>query len=154
MDYKYIEQLLERYWQAETTLEEENILRTFFSQKDVPAMFLPYRDLFVVQHEDRKEAVLSDDFDERLKEAIGYQQSVKARTLSLTARLRPLFKAAAIVAIVITMGNAIESALQEKDSLQEGIAADINRISEGFSVAQGDSITIDTLRKVTSKPTE
>ena len=29
MDYKYIEQLLERYWQGETTLQEENILRSF-----------------------------------------------------------------------------------------------------------------------------
>ena len=37
MDYKYIEQLLERYWNCDTTLEEEQILRTFFSQKEVPA---------------------------------------------------------------------------------------------------------------------
>ena len=36
MDYKYINQLLERYWAAETTLEEEKILRTFFSQTDIP----------------------------------------------------------------------------------------------------------------------
>ena len=27
MDYKYIEQLLERYWEGETTLQEESILR-------------------------------------------------------------------------------------------------------------------------------
>ena len=32
MDYKYIEQLMERYWNAETSLEEESILRSFFSQ--------------------------------------------------------------------------------------------------------------------------
>ena len=43
MDYKYIEQLLERYWNAETTLEEENILRTFFCQKDIPAEMEPLR---------------------------------------------------------------------------------------------------------------
>lgn len=36
MDYKYINQLLERYWRCETSLEEEDILRSFFSQKDVP----------------------------------------------------------------------------------------------------------------------
>ena len=30
MDYKYIEQLLERYWNCETSLEEEQILRAFF----------------------------------------------------------------------------------------------------------------------------
>ena len=31
MDYKYIKQLLERYWVCETSLEEEEILRTFLS---------------------------------------------------------------------------------------------------------------------------
>ena len=37
MDYRYIEQLLERYWNCATTPEEEEILRTFFRQSDVPA---------------------------------------------------------------------------------------------------------------------
>ena len=46
MDYKYIEQLLERYWRCETSLQEEEILRAFFSQEDIPAALLPYRDLF------------------------------------------------------------------------------------------------------------
>jgi len=39
MDYKYIEQLLERYWRCETSLQEEEILRLFFSQEEVPADF-------------------------------------------------------------------------------------------------------------------
>ena len=36
MDYKYIEQLLERYWNCETSTEEEQILRIFFQQKAIP----------------------------------------------------------------------------------------------------------------------
>ena len=36
MDCKYIEQLLERYWQCETSLEEEAQLRAFFNGSDVP----------------------------------------------------------------------------------------------------------------------
>ena len=47
MDYKYIEQLMERYWRGETSLEEEDILRAFFSQDNVPAELLCYRSLFV-----------------------------------------------------------------------------------------------------------
>ena len=46
MDYKYIEQLMERYWRCETSLQEEEILRSFFSQEDVPANLLPYKELF------------------------------------------------------------------------------------------------------------
>ena len=49
MDYKYIEQLLERYWQCETSLEEESELRSFFSEEEVPAHLLRYKELFVYQ---------------------------------------------------------------------------------------------------------
>ncbi len=43
MDYKYINQLLDRYWKAETSLEEEEILRAFFSQDELPAELKPYQ---------------------------------------------------------------------------------------------------------------
>lgn len=36
MDFNRIEELLEKYWNGETTLEEEKILRTFFNGGDVP----------------------------------------------------------------------------------------------------------------------
>ena len=49
MDYKYISQLLERYWNAETTLEEEEILKAFFRQDNVPADLLRYKALFSYQ---------------------------------------------------------------------------------------------------------
>ena len=47
MDYKYITQLLDRYWAAETSIEEERILRAFFSQTEVPEELKQYRSLFV-----------------------------------------------------------------------------------------------------------
>ena len=47
MDYKYIEQLLERYWRCETSLEEEAILKTFFNQTHIPSHLMPYKPLFV-----------------------------------------------------------------------------------------------------------
>ena len=41
MDSNYIEQLLERYWQCETSVEEEAQLRSFFRDEDVPAHLHP-----------------------------------------------------------------------------------------------------------------
>ena len=94
MDYKYIEQLLERYWNAETTLEEENILRTFFCQKDIPAEMEPLRPLFTAETEDS----LDDDFDARILAMIDEKpQTEKARRVTLTQRLMPLFKAASML---------------------------------------------------------
>lgn len=105
MDYKYIEQLLERYWQGETTLQEETILKTFFSQPDIPEDLRKYSALFTYEAE--KVEGLGDDFDARMLEMTG--EAPKAKTVTLTSRLMPLFKAAAIVAIVLTLGNAAQA---------------------------------------------
>jgi hypothetical protein len=107
MDYKYIEQLLERYFQCETTLKEEEILRAFFTQEDVPVWLAKYKTLF--DYEAQREEPLGDDFDERILEMIEQQEPVKARVLTMTQRLMPLFKAAAVVAIVLTLGNAAQA---------------------------------------------
>ena len=40
---------------------------------------------------------------------IEQQEPVKARVLTMTQRLMPLFKAAAVVAIVLTLGNAAQA---------------------------------------------
>ena len=106
MDYKYIEQLLERYWQCETTLQEESILRTFFSQEDVPASLKQYKALFELQQEKPE---LGDDFDARMLAMIGEEEQPKAKVVSITQRLMPLFRAAAVVAIILTLGNAAQA---------------------------------------------
>ena len=103
MDYKYIEQLLERYWQCETTLQEEAILRTFFSQPDIPEELQKYQALF--SYESQKEESLGEDFDARMLDLIGETPKI----ITLKDRLMPLFKAAAIVAILLTLGNAAQA---------------------------------------------
>ena len=107
MDYKYIEQLLERYFQCETTLKEEEILRSFFTQEDVPVWLTKYQTLFT--YEAQKEQLLDKDFDERILTMIEQGEPVKARVVTLTQRLMPLLKAAAVVAVILTIGNAAQA---------------------------------------------
>ena len=128
MDYKYIEQLLERYWECQTTLEEEAILHAFFAQSDIPASLLPWRDLFLAEAEMGK-AHLDDNFTQRVMEKIaqesqsmeqgarGKEQEAReeaspALTISLSQRLRPLWRAAASVAIVLSIGMATQQGFQ------------------------------------------
>ena len=87
MDFKYIEQLLERYWQCETSLEEEAQLRTFFTEEDVPEHLSRYKDLFVYQQLQQEEH-LGADFDARVLAEIE-APVVKARRMTLTARFMP-----------------------------------------------------------------
>lgn len=141
MDYKYINQLLERYWNCETSLEEEKILRAFFSQADIPADLERYRSLFVYQQEEQHTR-LGSQFDEQLMAHIDEPLSVKARTITPTRRLMPLFKAAAMVAIILTLGNAMQKPFQ-KDYPQATPQA-----APGTTVALGtDTTKVDTLQQ-------
>ena len=147
MDYKYIEQLLERYWECTTSLEEENILRTFFRQKDVPASLLQYKALFTYEQTQREEEVLGEEFDNKMMEMINEPTPVKAHTIRLTQRLMPLFKAAAVVAIILTLGNAAQVAFNQEDPYDMNMA-EVQQPSEGPSVAAvSDSLKVDTLKK-------
>lgn len=147
MDYKYIEQLLERYWECTTSLEEENILRTFFHQKDVPASLLQYKALFTYEQTQKEEEVLGEEFDRKMMEMINEPTTVKARTIRLTQRLMPLFKAAAVVAIILTLGNAAQVAFNQEDPYDMNMA-EVQQPSEGPSVAAvSDSLKVDTLKK-------
>jgi len=143
MDYKYIQQLLDRYWECQTTLEEENILRTFFSQKDVPASLLPYRNMFLAEEQMKEEAHLSEDFDKRVLAKIEQQPTanVKAGTLSLSARFLPFYKAAAVVAIVLTIGMAA----------QHGWEKESNENAHEVALQPGDSTTMEILPATTAE---
>ena len=112
MDYKYIEQLMDRYFEAETTLKEEQILKAFFeqSEEELPESLRPYRELFASFEQDE---VLGDDFDERMLKMIEEKPQVKARTISLAERFRPLMRAAAVVAILITLTTALNQSFKD-----------------------------------------
>lgn len=147
MDYKYIEQLLERYWECETSLQEEEILRSFFSQDNVPGSLLQYKALFTYEQTQKQTEVLGEDFDDRMAALVAEQQPVKARTVSLTQRLMPFFRAAAIVAIILTLGNALQVAfVQEAPSTINMAGVEVQK-TDVNSVAYSDTVKIDTMQK-------
>ena len=118
MDYKYIEQLLERYWACETSLQEESILRNFFAQHDVPADLKPYQSIFLCEQK-MQEIHLSEGFEKRIlalteeKEAPSLP-AVKTRKASLRYLLQPFFKAAAVVAVVLSLSMAVQMAIEQE----------------------------------------
>ncbi len=154
MDYKYIIQLLERYWRCETSLEEEDILRAFFSQDNVPADLLRYKPLFDYEEHQSEHDVLDDSFDDRLLSIIEEAEPVKARIITMPQRFRPLFKAAAVVAIILTLGNAMQVpfANNDKDAISSYDGYTMPEIQKGNSVAMGDSAIVDTMKQSMVEP--
>ena len=159
MDYKYIEQLLQRYWECQTTLEEEAILRTFFRQEDVPASLLPYRQLFLEEDAMASEH-LGKDFADRMLQLVrqtGQAQAAeeenpsaglrlaegyvcKAQRLTVMRRLRPFYRAAAAIAILLTIGDAAQQSFTNDE------AAEVEQMAE--------SVAGDTLRGITTDQPE
>jgi hypothetical protein len=140
MDYRYIEQLLERYWAAETTLQEERILREFFSDEtQVPAHLKRYRSLFAGLHADSQTG-LGDDFSERLLRRVE-QPTVEARRLTLVGWMKPLMKSAALIALLITVGTVTERSMMTDDGPMQA-----------RTEAQRDSATVDV--QVAYEPTQ
>lgn len=152
MDSKYIEQLLKRYWQCETSLEEEAQLRAFFSGSDVPAHLLRYKELFVYEQL-QQEVHLGEDFDARVLAEIEVPV-VKAKRLTLAARFIPLFKAAAVVAVILSLGNVMQHSffsdvkeVASADTIGKQISAPSVALSGETTVAK-ESQVIDSLRLV------
>lgn len=153
MDYKYINQLLNRYWQGETSLEEEDILRAFFSQENIPAELMAYKPLFAYEAEEPKIDVLGDDFDNKIL-GMTEEKHANARVITMTQRLKPLFKAAAMVAILITLGNAIQVPFSRhsQDPISNYDGYYKPELDNGTNVAFGDSSAIDTLQQSLMMP--
>lgn len=154
MDYKYINQLLDRYWKGETSLEEEEILRAFFSQDELPAELKPYQALFSYEMGEAKQEALGDDFDQKMMAMIEDEYAKepnRAKVVSLTDRLKPLFKAAAIVAIFLTLGNALQVPFQNNAEDNVGNVG-YTKSGKGVSVALGDSATVDSMQRTGLDP--
>lgn len=147
MDYKYISQLLDRYWQGETTLEEEQILRSFFSQLCIPEELQKYRSLFIYEQTEKHTNTLGDDFDERMMALIDEPETVKARRVTMKERFAPFFKAAMVV-IILTLSQAAQYSFQSTSEQTPAVSTGTSR--PAGSVALNDSARIDTLKKSSS----
>ncbi len=106
MDSKYIEQLLERYWQCETSLEEEAQLRAFFTEATFPSICFAIRICSYISNFSRKCIWVRILMPVVLAEVEA--PVVKAKRMTLAARFMPLFKAAAVVAVVLSLGNVMQ----------------------------------------------
>ena len=123
MNYQYIEQLIERYFECQTTLHEEQILRTFFAGEDVPGHLMQYAELFQSEVNAKAET-LGDEFDRKMLALVQEESNKtvqkqkhtteKPQNRATEHRLAPFFRAAAVVAIALTVGRATDHALRDQ----------------------------------------
>jgi hypothetical protein len=64
-NYQHIAQLLDKYWEGETTLAEDKMLQTFFASETIPVEFQAFQSIFQAKN-DIQTQTLSTDFDTNL----------------------------------------------------------------------------------------
>ena len=74
MDYKRIEALLDKYWEAETTLEEEQELLQFFNDGEVPEHLQEAAQVFRYFANQKKPVIEDPAFDEKV---VGIHETVE-----------------------------------------------------------------------------
>lgn len=106
MDYNHISALLDRYWEGETTLEEEALLRRFFSEPhpDMPEPLLEAAPLFGFF---REEMELEQALEEHLQEPKIPVEISPVKVVPLSP-FRHWMKYAAVLLMAIGMGYAMK----------------------------------------------
>jgi len=99
MEKKLIQKLLDKYFEGQTSLEEEKVLHEYFRGPDVDEAFWPFQPLFRYFEAERSTA-LSEDFEERLLSRLGSTP----RIARLRPRLRRWLQAAAAAVLILAAG--------------------------------------------------
>jgi len=102
METEEIKKLLERYYNAETSEEEELILREFFKQDNVPELFIREKEIFNYYDRFTGSGEPSEDFEQRIIESIG-QAAQAAPGLKISSSRRIFVTLSSIAAGLIIL---------------------------------------------------
>jgi hypothetical protein len=97
MDLHEVEHLLEKYWQAETTLEEEQKLHEFFAAEQVPPSLKGAADLFAFFRKEKGNA-LGQNFEAAVTKQLKLRQGGKQVSM---IGLRNVARIAAGIVVVV-----------------------------------------------------
>jgi len=144
-DFKKIDEILTRYWQCETSIEEEQILQDFFlNEQNIPPHLLKYQSLF--EYRDAKQGVkLSDDFDEKILSQIEAQ--AKPKTKIVKFRLPQVLKMVAGIALFIGLGLSAHFYQQriEQAKAHDAVLTALFMISDNLQ--QGEEMILRSLEQ-------
>jgi len=116
MDSKEIGQLLEKYWNCETSLEEEQVLRSFFNGSNVPDQMKDAAELFRFFESERQRS-LSENFDHDVMRSVKKTER-KAKVISMV-RWAQVARIAAGVVVMVAAGYFVRNEiLKSKDQAQ------------------------------------
>ena len=100
MNIQEIERLIGKYERGETSLEEEQLLRSFFAGENIPEHLAAYKVVFGYYGSAAEEELPDPEFDRKLFEKIGIVQQDDKKP-GMYRKLYPYFGIAASIVILI-----------------------------------------------------
>ncbi len=138
MGHQLIEQLLDRYFEGETSLREEQQLREYFQRADVPENLRPFQPMFRYFVQEQNKASLGSEFDEKLLQKLhAPTQQARIRRLSAPAwALR--------IAAVVVLGFGLAWLILPQFEMQAPLEAtaidwskyEVQDLEEAFTITQ------------------
>ncbi len=159
MDSKRIETLLEKYWDAETSLEEELELHQFFQQTDIPEKLKETAELFRY-FQTEKMRTLNETFDVAGTKRIGQRQGGKIVSMSNWFQIvRVAAGVVVVVAAVYLIGHEVRKSspgeITDTESdpklAFEQTKKALLMISKNFGKAQQEASKINLLNEAEEK---
>jgi len=155
MDSKHIEELLQKYWNAETSLEEEQQLREFFNGEDVPQSLKETASLFRYFEMQKKVGVDDSSFSNNLKKKL--KPAGKVISISMMQLARIAAGLLVVVAATFFIRQEVRKAYPDepedtytdpKVAFEETKKA-LMMISKSFNKAQKEASKINVFNEAT-----
>lgn len=105
---EYIRVLLDKYWECQTSIEEEKTLQDFFSGKNIPEDLKYCIPIFAYRTETQQQCV-SDNFETQLYEKLDALKTEDKKYVTIRIFL-PALRVAASIALIIGIGFGIYKA--------------------------------------------
>lgn len=99
MDFDRIEKLLAKYWECETTLQEEEELRKFFNTAEVPKHLAEYAPLFQYYSSEKQKESLDSSFDEAVLRKIGESTPKRGKVVTMFYDISKIAAAILVIAV-------------------------------------------------------
>ena len=121
MDLDRIEKLLAKYWECETSVEEEKELKNFFNNEEVPEKWKSLIPLFQYYEREKAEGGLDRFFDERVIAQIEEIDKPAFKKAPTEGKVRKMIndalKIAAVILVIATSVYFVRENIKEKEEV-------------------------------------
>jgi hypothetical protein len=133
MNTSVIETLLEKFYEGDTSLQEEKELREFFMQPDVPAHLMHHKQLFDFFEGEGRQEITGRDFDRKLSARLSVEPAETKIVPIYSARQRFMYFTGIAASFLILAGLLF---IFQRDVFKH---AALNRVSLNTEIAYSDA---------------